>query len=128
MKTGGAPTASAMLLHNTLAAIAHEERIVWLEHPETVGRFVREEIERSYYPRSHPRWLNWQSWKKGPGRNRLIAYAVLKRGLPSRREGHLRRLWYIAPHDAECYADTGTPMEAVDPCGIRAGQPSPRPR
>lgn len=97
--------------------LADEERIVWLEHPETLA-YVR---ERSI----------WHNQRRGrPGRHRvpgrLVGYAVLRPD--ARREpGHFaygRRVWWVADDDPHA---SGWPTTAVDPCSIRPRQPSRRP-
>ena len=101
-----------------LGAALHEQRIVWLDHPENF-RYVRETIVTSPFRTRPPRR------SRVPGR--LVAYAVLA---PTARASWLsqlfeRRCWYLAAHDPP--EGASWPIEAVDPLTIRPGRLSWRP-
>lgn len=111
--------------HELEPVLAAEERIVWLEHPEAIGHYVRERVEWLDYPSAHPRWRRWRSWRPGQS-ERLVAYAVLRRGTPRMLGSFRRRIWFVT--SADPYSKGGAPCEAVDPLRVRAGQLTPRPR
>ncbi|MFG2894810.1 DUF6009 family protein [Streptomyces sp. NPDC048248] len=99
------------------ADLTHEIELVWLE-----------EINDLDYVRQHRDRVTGRNRKPAFHRDgRLVGYAVLgANAKASRASGtHLRRVFWLAPHDRDSQPDgiyaTGAPSEAVDPRTIAPG-------
>jgi hypothetical protein len=92
-----------------LAAIAGEERIVWVMSPEPY-RFLQEHWVTVALSDSRPRLAN------------LVAYTVAGPASPRRRgeRGQTRRAWTFPP---ALLPGGSPPVGAVDPSSIEAGRP-----
>lgn len=104
--------------------LTSEVQVVWVDghHPEMVGHYVRESTRLLPFRRRRP------GRRRHPGR--MVAYSTLRPDAealqaPGGWLGFRRRIWWLAGHDPY---DEGSPVEGVDPCSIRPGHPSRKPR
>ncbi|MDR6980878.1 hypothetical protein J2X68_007620 [Streptomyces sp. 3330] len=101
--------------------LAQETEIVWLEDPMRLD-YVRQALDKVNTRRGKPRYER---------DGRLIGYSNLEPEAPRRIDSGLfaRRIFYLLPHDRpnrpgdpDCPYNVGSPLEAVDPRTVGAGQ------
>ncbi len=93
-----------------------EQDIVWADPKAKVLPYLRDETNEASRRVTMP-----ARWK-----GRYVAYATLKPNAPSVSRGVFeRRVWYVMPRDRD---GSGSPVQAVDPTSIIAGQKSRRVR
>jgi hypothetical protein len=105
------------LLH--ASEITHEQKVVWLEDPDTLD-YVRQALDKTKRRNTKPPYAR---------DGRMVGYAVLDdEAEPDPDSGlYRRRVFFLLPHDRDSQPDghyrEGAPGEAVDPRTIQPKNP-----